>query len=1218
VQVNLPDGTHAWAERREGQTAWEAAEAFIEGRGERRAEVSGYREQLASLLGGSSAPMPAPEGLPRTCLADLVDACGSVVDVAGGIFDRSPPCWAPPAVPIDVDSRPDRACLAVGNAAQSPRHVFIFWAQGFHDVPWFVPHVVSSWRRRNPNWKVYLLSESDIGRVVEIDGGMITRFGDDLVAMSEVLRINLLRDHGGVWADATLLSLRSLDDWLTGVELGRDFGRSGFFAFERPRLGQFGRPAADEVLDNWFFYADPRDDRVRRALSAVVAAMEDYWRDRLVKDEYFWLFDVFIRVHRENPDFQHVWDATPRLGAADGPLVFHLIQSLTRTIGACDWDMLDDLDPPVIKVSYKLDARLINACTPHCVLQEAVYLAGRADRRPKTHQEERPNAGAISRTGAIVARAAVRLRNGDVREAVLREGQTPLQAAASFFETLGQLDIDYRGGFCTVASLLAEVAERHDVAPSRDVSPSKVEGPGGRSGAVEARAGRTAREVAGERLEGQGAAHGGVDLEASAEFRRRAEADDRLVAARVQVNLPDGTHAWAERREGQTAWEAAEAFIEGLGEWSGEVSGYRARLAGLLGAEDWEEVVASVLVEAPDGNRSWMERREGQSAWEAAEAFLEPLWRSGSALASHCDDLARRLGARNEDGVVARVRTELLDGSVSLAEIRESQTAWEAAGAFLAGLNGTSAGAPGRAELAERLDAADRRSVVARAEVELDDGSSAWAEQREGQSAWAAAEDFLAWRGPGARPLSIEREMVADLLETADLRPVVARAFVAHEGGWVPVVQREGESTYLAAGRFKERTGAGWPSLSAVLQRLAVSESSPTNLFPRSSRSTYAPFIWDVEDPTWYTVEPAEEVAGPGVERPPLGTIHMSKQHVVELANLSCYTVDTHTRFCSLTEAAGDPVEMVAALRREEDELPRLPRVAHFEDVWVSPTGWIVDGTRYEHAVRNGGPEDLVSWNPPETARELDDVITTATRWSSSPFHFAMESMVGLTVPGLDTSTAWIHVSKKNEFVHEWLEMTLGVPASRVVDGVILAKRLRVPEMARATSPSGLELGRLRVSLRLPPRSPEASDEERTVLLMRRNFFRPLKDPDEVERIVRTFADRIGARLVHHDDRSLPSVPEQLDAFRRASVVVGPHGAAELNLIAAEPGTCVVEISPPASNVPVLLYPRISALLGLHHWTVASVDGVLVRPEDLAEALDECYGRHIGARSVMG
>ena len=725
--MNLPDGTHAWAERREGQTAWEAAEAFIEGRGERRAEVSGYREQLASLLGGSSAPMPAPEGLPRTCLADLVDACGSVVDVAGGIFDRSPPCWAPPAVPIDVDSRPDRACLAVGNAAQSPRHVFIFWAQGFHDVPWFVPHVVSSWRRRNPNWKVYLLSESDIGRVVEIDGGMITRFGDDLIAMSDVLRINLLRDHGGVWADATLLSLRSLDDWLTGVELGRDFGRSGFFAFERPRLGQFGRPAADEVLDNWFFYADPRDDRVRRALSAVVAAMEDYWRDRLVKDEYFWLFDVFIRVHRENPDFQLVWEATPRLGAADGPLVFHFTQTLTRTIGACDWDMLEDLDPPVMKVSYKLDARLINACTPHCVLQEAIYLAGRADHRLAMRNVETVDTAVGPASGKILARVEVDLPRGSVAAAFLLEGEPPLQAATNFFNGLGEIYIDFRQYFCPLANLLtADAARRRLARSSPVVARSTVTLPNGLSATAVMREGQTAWEAAEEFIADLGVMVGDLDVDA-AELARRLEAGDLRppVIVELPVDLPDGTKAWARMREGQTAWEAAGTFIAGLGDGYGYLGHNRAGLAERLEAGYPNPAVLSrVEFVLPDGVRKMVEMYEDQTPWEAALDFLQRQGTAHGHLWYKWAELARKLQGASRGSAVASVRVDLPDGTSSRAEMRGDQSAWDAAGVFLEGLVERFGDlGHNRRELARGLDAADARHVVARSRVLLPNGT---------------------------------------------------------------------------------------------------------------------------------------------------------------------------------------------------------------------------------------------------------------------------------------------------------------------------------------------------------------------------------------------------------------------------------------------------------------------------------------------------------------
>lgn len=41
--------------------------------------------------------------------------------------------------------------------------------------------------------------------------------------------------------------------------------------------------------------------------------------------------------------------------------------------------------------------------------------------------------------------------------------------------------------------------------------------------------------------------------------------DDRPVLARTQVNMPDGTVQWAEMRVGQTAWDAAAAFLVGFG-----------------------------------------------------------------------------------------------------------------------------------------------------------------------------------------------------------------------------------------------------------------------------------------------------------------------------------------------------------------------------------------------------------------------------------------------------------------------------------------------------------------------------------------------------------------------------------------------------------------------------------------------------------------------------
>ena len=60
---------------------------------------------------------------------------------------------------------------------------------------------------------------------------------------ANVLRMELLARHGGVWVDATCFCVRPLDEWLPAQM------SSGFFAF--------ARPARSRLLANWFLAARP-------------------------------------------------------------------------------------------------------------------------------------------------------------------------------------------------------------------------------------------------------------------------------------------------------------------------------------------------------------------------------------------------------------------------------------------------------------------------------------------------------------------------------------------------------------------------------------------------------------------------------------------------------------------------------------------------------------------------------------------------------------------------------------------------------------------------------------------------------------------------------------------------------------------------------------------------------------------------------------------------
>ena len=76
-----------------------------------------------------------------------------------------------------------------------------------------------------------------------------------LQKQSNLIRLQLLAEYGGVWADATTLCMRPLDDWID------DCVASGFFAFYKP--------ARERIMANWFMACS-------KECPLVIKLREDY------------------------------------------------------------------------------------------------------------------------------------------------------------------------------------------------------------------------------------------------------------------------------------------------------------------------------------------------------------------------------------------------------------------------------------------------------------------------------------------------------------------------------------------------------------------------------------------------------------------------------------------------------------------------------------------------------------------------------------------------------------------------------------------------------------------------------------------------------------------------------------------------------------------------------------------------------------------------------
>ena len=240
-----------------------------------------------------------------------------------------------------------------------PKKLFMYWHQGWNNAPDMVKRCAASWQRHNAAWDINLLDSVTVREKVKLPAALKT-LNLPLPALSDVIRICLLKKYGGVWTDATLWCVRPLDDWIDPV-----CASTGFFAYDKP--------GPDRPISSWFLAAS-RDCRIvdiwYSAVCHLLAKTQTRARFRWVfdnkeknwllnalsrlcmgyilqryqyghllitssddpeADNYFWFHYLFGRLLEQNSEFHHLWASTPKI-SADGPQLLRragLLEPLT-------------------------------------------------------------------------------------------------------------------------------------------------------------------------------------------------------------------------------------------------------------------------------------------------------------------------------------------------------------------------------------------------------------------------------------------------------------------------------------------------------------------------------------------------------------------------------------------------------------------------------------------------------------------------------------------------------------------------------------------------------------------------------------------------------------------------------------------------------------------------------------------------------------------------
>ena len=250
-----------------------------------------------------------------------------------------------------------------------PKTIWFLWFQGLDNAPFVVRKCHESWVARNPGWRVATLDEATLPSVASVNysAGNIGKLPPQ--ARSDVVRLDLLSHHGGVWADATCFCVQPLDDWLP-PNLG-----SGFFAFHRPQPSR--------MISSWFLAAEQGNVLASRMFECMLAYWGDHtfhsaqrpllvkalsrllrgsartrglWFSPVVRDllgvsPYYAIMYMFEKLVNEDPGCARIWADTPKISAGRPHRLYRagLLSPATAELRA----EIDRREVPLYKTSWK-------------------------------------------------------------------------------------------------------------------------------------------------------------------------------------------------------------------------------------------------------------------------------------------------------------------------------------------------------------------------------------------------------------------------------------------------------------------------------------------------------------------------------------------------------------------------------------------------------------------------------------------------------------------------------------------------------------------------------------------------------------------------------------------------------------------------------------------------------------------------------------------------
>ena len=175
------------------------------------------------------------------------------------------------------------------------KNIFLLWLQGWDHAPWLQKKVVESWRINNPNWNIHLIDSKNINNYVS-DINYINNEFITMQTKADIIRLSLLKNHGGVWADATLLCMQPLEHWIYEA-----IQPSNFWMYRSK--GKYLKLGPDKSPTVWFIISVHNEYIINKWKEEC----DCFWNNIVKEYPYFFLDTLFQKIFYNDQKFKQLW-----------------------------------------------------------------------------------------------------------------------------------------------------------------------------------------------------------------------------------------------------------------------------------------------------------------------------------------------------------------------------------------------------------------------------------------------------------------------------------------------------------------------------------------------------------------------------------------------------------------------------------------------------------------------------------------------------------------------------------------------------------------------------------------------------------------------------------------------------------------------------------------------------------------------------------------------